>query len=104
MKSFSAASDLAHIWWNQLPIPFGVERTIAPPPVAKVCCADAHVSSMLSIKAASSIIKRDTASERAASGEDDLALIPDPFLSIRDNLLYSTESIFIQEGKPSYIN
>ena len=55
--------------------PFGVERTTALPPVASVCCADAHISSILSIKAASSNTNNDNASERPASAAADTAFI-----------------------------
>ena len=72
---------------------------MAPPPVAKVCCAEAHVSAILSIKAASSIISKDTASERAASALEDLACIFEPLINLNDNLLFSTESTLSHEGK-----
>ena len=56
------------------------------------------------MKAASSISSRDTASERAASEFDDLAVILDPFDSRKLNLFFSCASILNQEGKLSYIN
>ena len=48
---------------------------IALPPVDNVDCADTHISSMLSIKAASSNTNKDSASERPASPLDDVAFI-----------------------------
>ena len=53
---------------------------------------------MLSMKAASSINSNDTASERAASEFDDLAVILDPFESRKLNLFFSSASILNQEG------
>ena len=103
-KSFSWDSALTHIWWNQFPVPLGVDNIIAPPPVAKVCWAAPQVSPTLSMKAASSINSKDTASDLAASVLEDFAWILEPFLSFKDNLLFSTSSIFNHEGKFSYIN
>ena len=53
---------------------------------------------MLSIKAASSIINKDTASERAASALEDLACIFEPLINLNDNLLFSAESTLSHEG------
>ena len=72
-----------------MPIPFGVEFIIAVPPVASVCCEDAQIPSISSIKAASSMISSESASERAESAAADTAFICDPFLKRSDNLLSS---------------
>ncbi len=71
------------------------------PPVARVCWAEAHVSPIFSMKAASSIISKDTASDRAASEFEDLACILDPLTSCSDSLLFSTASTFNHDGKLS---
>ena len=57
------------------------------PPVEIVGYKPAHNSSRLSTCAASSITKRDKASERPASPEVDVALICDPFESSNEALL-----------------
>ena len=56
------------------------------------------------MKAASSIINREMASDLPASLAADTAFIWDPFLSRRANLLFSIKPNYNQEGKPSYIN
>ena len=48
---------------------------MAPPPVDKVACDAIHISSMFRIKAASSTISNDNASERAPVDALDIALI-----------------------------
>ena len=50
------------------------------------------------MKAASSINSNDTASERAASAFDDLAVIFDPFFNLRDNLFFSLAGNFNHLG------
>ena len=62
---------------------------MAVPPVASVCCADAHILSISSIKAASSMIRSESASERAESAAAETALICEPFLNRRESLLSS---------------
>jgi hypothetical protein len=59
---------------------------------------------MLSIKAASSIRSRDTASDLAASALDDLAVIFDPLVNRKLSLFFSKDPTFSQDGKFSYIN
>ena len=76
-----------------------MDNAIQPPPVANVCCADAQISAILSIKAASSIIRRDTASDLPASLLADVALICEPFTNLKFNLLFSAASTLSHEGK-----
>ena len=56
------------------------------------------------MKAASSIISKDTASDRAESEFEDLACILDPLARWRDNLLFSIASTFNHDGKFSHMN
>ena len=56
------------------------------------------------MKAASSIISKDTASDRAESEFEDLACILDPLTSCSDSLLFSTASTFNHDGKFSHMN
>ncbi len=55
------------------------------------------------MKAASSISSSDTASERAASALEDLAVILEPFLSLRDNLFFSVKGNCNHFGRFSYM-
>ena len=87
LKLFVPSSAFTHVLWKKLPIPFGVDKTIALPPVANVCCADAHISSTPLIKAASSMINNESASDLPASPELETAFIWEPFLNLRLNLL-----------------
>ena len=75
MNLFLPSSDLTQVLWKKLPDPLGVERIIALPPVANVCWAEAHISSISLTKAASSITNKDKASDLPASGELEMALI-----------------------------
>jgi hypothetical protein len=56
------------------------------------------------MNAASSINNKETASDRPASLDAEVALIWDPFDNRSDNLLFSSASILSHEGKLSYIN
>ena len=85
--------------WNQLPTPLGVERAIHWPPVDNVWEAAAQITSILSMKAASSSINNDRASERPLSSPLETALICEPFLYLRDNLLSSVHFCFNQLGR-----
>ena len=58
---------------------------------------------MFSMKAASSINNKDTASERAASELDDLAVILEPFLSLIDSLFFSKQGSCNHFGRFSYM-
>ena len=72
-----------------------------PPPVASVCCAEAQISPMFSINAASSIISKDTASDLPASDAAEVALIWDQFFKRNFSLLFSAASTLRHEGKLS---
>ena len=96
---FSPSSAFTQVLWKKLPEPFGVDSITALPPVAKVCWAEAQISSISLTKAASSITNSDSASDLPASGELDMALICEPFAYLKDNLLSSTESVLSQLGK-----
>ena len=74
-------------------MPFGVDKTIALPPVANVCCAEAQISSTPLINAASSITNSERASDLPASPELDTALICEPFLNLNESLL-SLKTLF----------
>jgi hypothetical protein len=50
--------------------------------------------SILSINAASSIINKDSASERPADSFDAIAFICEPFLNLNDNLFISSVLVF----------
>ena len=80
-----------------------MELIIVLPPVLIVDCADAQISSMLSMKAASSIIRRERASERAASLAADTAFICEPFLKRSESLLSSITDVFSHDGRLSYM-
>jgi hypothetical protein len=80
-------------------VPYGVDIAIHCPPVAKVCWAEAKISSIPSIKAASSSNSNETASERPASPVAPTALIYDPFANLRLNLLSSIAFNLSQLGK-----
>ena len=71
------APDSASVYavWNQLPTPLGVDKAMQRPPVEIVGYNPVHRSLKPSIKAASSITRRDRASDRPASPEVDEALI-----------------------------
>ena len=75
LNLFSSASALTQVLWKKLPVPFGVDNIIDLPPVASVCCADAHISSILSINAASSNTNNDKASDLPASPAAETAFI-----------------------------
>ena len=55
------------------------------------------------MNAASSIISKESASERPASGVAAIALICEPFSNRRESLLSSADGTFIHEGKLSNI-
>ena len=76
---------------------------IALPPVDSVDCADTQISSILSINAASSNTKRDSASERPASPAAEVAFIWEPFEYLKDSLLSSTVVCFNHDGKYWFI-
>ena len=58
---------------------------------------------MLLINAASSIINRDSASERVASPADETALHCEPLTNLSESRLSSSVSNFSHDGKFSYI-
>ena len=97
------ASAPTHVLWKKFPVPLGVDKTIAPPPVANVCWDEAQISSILSTNAASSIINSDKASDLPASPELDTAFTWDPLEKRNDNLLSSTQLPFNHPGNPSCI-
>ena len=98
MNPFCSSSAPTHVLWKKLPTPFGVERIIALPPVDKVDWDDIHISSILSINAASSNTNKDSASERPASPAADVALICEPLEYLKDNLLSSIAVCFNHDG------
>ena len=99
LNVFVSSSPPTQVLWKKFPTPFGVERIIALPPVDSVDCADTHISSILSINAASSNTNSDSASERPASPAAEVALICEPFEYLKDSLLSSTVVCFNHDGK-----